>query len=112
MEIVIKRQGDYVKKSQNSKLKYNCQNIGGLSNGLKSNAFSKTIKKRIMTLGQGSRLNLPKQQEVEKMHKISRKKYIKKKTGENPEFIKCTKKEISNKAKKIRNCKNHNKWFK
>jgi hypothetical protein len=39
MEIVIKRQGDYVKKSQNSKLKYNCQNIGGLSNGLKSNAF-------------------------------------------------------------------------
>ena len=66
MEIVIKRQGDYVKKSQNSKLKYNCQNIGGLSNGLKNNAFSKTIKKRIMTLGQGSRLNLPKQQEVEK----------------------------------------------
>lgn len=81
MEIVIKRQGDYVKKSQNSKLKYNCQNIGGLSNGLKNNAFSKTIKK-IMTLGQGSRLNLPKQQEVEKMHKISRKKYTKWKTRE------------------------------
>jgi len=55
MEIVIKRQGAYVKKSQNSKLKYNCQNIGGLSKGLKNNAFSKTIKKRIMTLGQGSR---------------------------------------------------------
>lgn len=100
MEIVIKRQGDYVKKSQNSKLKYNCQNIGGLSNGLKSNAFSKTIKKRIMTLGQGSRLNLPKQQEVEKIHKISRKKYTKKKTGENnPEFIKCTKKKYQIKQK-------------
>lgn len=58
-----------------------------------------------MTLGQGSRVNLPKQQEVEKIHKISRKKYTKKKTGENPEFIKCTKKKYQIKQKKSETAK-------
>ena len=44
MEIVIKRQGDYAKKSQNLKLKYSCQNIGGLVMVQKTTLLAKQSK--------------------------------------------------------------------
>ena len=58
-----------------------------------------------MTLGQGSRLNLPKQQEVEKNTQNKQKKIYKKEDWRESRIYKMHQKEISNKAKKSETAK-------
>lgn len=105
MEIVIKRQGDYVKKSQNSKLKYNCQNIEGLSNEFKKQRFQQNNQKKNNDAGARIKSKFTQTTRSRKNTQNKQKKIYKKEDWRESRIYKMHQKEISNKAKKSETAK-------